>query len=135
MRSRTDQHEQEVAALAQLRDEDIDTSDIPEVRDWSGAAVGKFYRPIKESVTLRIDVDVLAWLKAEGPGYQTRINTFLREVMQRRLPRRSTREVPDSKLTNRHLRFPSLEKHGELERFTQIADVIEARQCVFAPAQ
>ena len=72
---------QELAALVRLRDEDIDTSDIPEVKDWSRAVVGKFFRPIKEPVTLRIDVDVLAWLKSEGPGYQTRINTLLREAM------------------------------------------------------
>jgi uncharacterized protein (DUF4415 family) len=81
MKRRTEQHDPELAALMRLRDEDIDTSDIPEVRDWSKAVVGKFYRPIKEPVTLRLDVDLLAWLKSEGPGYQTRINTLLREVM------------------------------------------------------
>jgi len=43
--------------------------------------VGKFYRPIKEAVTLRLDADVLAWLKSGGPGYQTRINAVLREAM------------------------------------------------------
>ena len=67
-----------------LRDHDIDTSDIPEVRDWRNAVVGKFYRPMKESVTLRLDADVLAWLKAEGPGYQTRLNAMLRQVMLHR---------------------------------------------------
>jgi len=64
-----------------LRDADIDTSDISEVRDWSKAVVGKFYRPLKEPVTLRLDADVIAWLKAEGPGYQTRVNALLREAM------------------------------------------------------
>jgi uncharacterized protein (DUF4415 family) len=81
MTRRTEQHDPELAALMRLRDEDIDTSDIPEVRDWSKAVVGKFYRPIKEPVTLRLDVDLLAWLKSEGPDYQTRINALLREVM------------------------------------------------------
>lgn len=64
-----------------MRDNDIDTSDIPEVRDWSKAVVGKFYRPLKEPITLRLDADVLAWLKSSGPGYQTRINTLLRQLM------------------------------------------------------
>jgi hypothetical protein len=36
-----------------LRDEDIDTSDIPEARNWSKAVVGKFYRPLKEPITIR----------------------------------------------------------------------------------
>lgn len=45
------------------------------------ADVGTLYRPIKKPVTLRIDADVLAWLKKQGPGYQTRINQALRRVM------------------------------------------------------
>ncbi|HXJ05891.1 MAG TPA: BrnA antitoxin family protein [Candidatus Acidoferrum sp.] len=71
----------ELQALLRLRDEDIDTSDIPEITDWSKAVVGKFYRPIKSPVTIRLDADVLAWLKRSGPGYQTRINALLRQAM------------------------------------------------------
>jgi len=71
----------ELDALVRMRDDQIDTSDIPEVSDWSRAVVGKFYRPIKEPVTLRIDRDVLAWLKSAGPRYQTRINGLLRAAM------------------------------------------------------
>ena len=79
----------EIAALATMKDAEIDASDIPEVKDWSGAAIGKFYRPIKEPVTIRIDADVLAWFKSEGRGYQTRINNLLRAAMMRsRNPRR-----------------------------------------------
>jgi uncharacterized protein (DUF4415 family) len=70
-----------LAALVRLRDEDIDTADVPEVKDWTRAVVGRFYRPIKEPVTIRLDADVLDWLKSQGPGYQTRINALLREVM------------------------------------------------------
>jgi hypothetical protein len=44
--------------------------------------VGKFYRPIKKPVTIRVDADVLAWLKRQGSGYQTRINKLLREAME-----------------------------------------------------
>lgn len=54
---------------------------LPEVREWDGAVVGKFYRPIKKPLTLRIDADVLAWLKSQGRGYQTRINQILRSAM------------------------------------------------------
>lgn len=73
--------DKELADLAALRDEDIDTSDMSEARDWSKGVVGKFYRPLKELVTLRIDADVLFWLKSKGPGYQTRINSLLRNAM------------------------------------------------------
>jgi uncharacterized protein (DUF4415 family) len=55
---------------------------LPDVRDWSGAIVGKFYRPIKTPVTIWIDADVLAWLKSQGRGYQTRINNILRGAMK-----------------------------------------------------
>lgn len=74
----------EVQRLAAMRDEDIDFSDIPEDADWSGAVAGKFYRPIKKQVTLRIDADVLAWFKAQGGKYQTAVNAALREHVVRK---------------------------------------------------
>ena len=74
----------ELKALAAMPDEDIDTSDIPEVRDWSGAKRGVFYRPVKKQLTLRIDADVVDWFKRQGEGYQTRINKALREYVARR---------------------------------------------------
>lgn len=77
-----------MAALARLRDENIDLTDLPEVLDWSGAVVGKYYRPLKKSLTIRLDADVLAWLKAQGRGYQTRINMLLRMAMESRARRR-----------------------------------------------
>jgi len=43
--------------------------------------MGGMYRPIKKPVTLRLDADVIAWFKAQGRGYQTRINRALRDVM------------------------------------------------------
>ena len=72
----------ELAALARMPDEKIDLTDAPEVREWRGAVLGKFYRPIKNPVTIRVDADVLAWLKRQGLGYQTRINKLLREAME-----------------------------------------------------
>ena len=71
----------ELRDLEKMNPNDIDLSDLPEVRDWDGAVVGKFYRPIKKPLTLRIDADVLAWLKSQGKGYQTRINRILRSAM------------------------------------------------------
>jgi uncharacterized protein (DUF4415 family) len=72
----------ELAALARMPDDKIDLTDAPEVLEWRGAVVGKFYRPIKKPVTIRVDADVLAWLKRQGRGYQTRINKLLREAME-----------------------------------------------------
>ena len=71
----------EIAALGKMKDIEIDRSDIPEITDWSRAVVGKFFRPMKQAVTLRIDADVLVWLKSKGKGYQTRINQLLRAAM------------------------------------------------------
>ena len=73
----------EIRALKRMRDREIDTTDIPPVLDWSKAVVGKFYRPIKKPLTIRLDADVLAWLKGQGRGYQTRINALLRSSMAR----------------------------------------------------
>lgn len=68
--------------LAQRPERTIDLSDIPEIRELPpDAVIGRFYRPKKQSITIRLDADVLAWLKASGEGYQTRINTYLRKLM------------------------------------------------------
>jgi uncharacterized protein (DUF4415 family) len=75
---------EEMAALTAMPDEEIDTTDIPEITDWSKAVVGRFYRPVKETVTIRLDADVLDWLKQGGKGYQTRVNTILRAVMEQK---------------------------------------------------
>lgn len=72
----------EIRALKRMKDTEIDTTDIPVVSDWSKAVVGKFYRPIKKPLTIRVDADVLAWLKGTGRGYQTRINALLRSAME-----------------------------------------------------
>lgn len=73
---------QDLEALGKMSDEDIDYSDAPRI-DWSNAVRGKFYRPIKKSVTIRLDADVIAWLKSKGEGYQTRLNAMLRQMMER----------------------------------------------------
>lgn len=75
----------ELSYLDSVRDEDIDFSDIPEIRTLEGAVTGKFYRPLKQHVTMRIDADVLAWFKSRHPKYQTAINNVLREYMLAKL--------------------------------------------------
>ncbi len=74
----------ELAALLERSEEDIDFSDITlaTASDWSGAVRGRFYRPVKKQLTVRIDADVLEWLKNGGErGYQKRLNGILRNAM------------------------------------------------------
>jgi uncharacterized protein (DUF4415 family) len=81
MRKRTKEQKRDIRSIAAKRDEDIDFSDVPPVLDWSGAEIGKFYRPKKKPVTMRLDSDVINWLKADGRGYQTKANWLLRNAM------------------------------------------------------
>ena len=76
----------EAERLAALPDEEIDLTDMPEKLDWSKAERGKFYRPVKQQLTLRLDADVIHWFKthAQGGGYQTRINQALRDYVEQR---------------------------------------------------
>ena len=69
--------------LARMPDSDIDTSDIRVLpaSAWENAVRGGLYRPVKKAVSLRLDADVIAWLKKDGKGYQTRVNQMLRERM------------------------------------------------------
>ncbi|HEV3041426.1 MAG TPA: BrnA antitoxin family protein [Candidatus Angelobacter sp.] len=81
MRKPTKEQKREIAAISAKTDADIDFSDIPQHFDWSAAEIGKFYRPPKKPVTLRLDMDVIQWLKADGRGYQTKANWLLRQAM------------------------------------------------------
>ena len=81
MRKVAKEQKRDIVAIAAKKDADIDFSDVPEVVDWSDAEIGKFYRPPKRSVTMRLDQDVLDWLKAYGKGYQTKVNLLLRHAM------------------------------------------------------
>lgn len=67
-----------------ISDEDIDFSDIPPLTEsfWKNAqAFNALYQPKKQQITLRIDANILAWLKSSGKGYQTKINRILRHAM------------------------------------------------------
>ena len=131
----------ELSALARMRDEEINLKDIPETTDWSKAVVGKFYRPPKEAISLRLDTDLLAWLKKGGPGYQSRINVILRSAM-------TSASANDAREHSglrpgcsthptrcRAMHFPALERHGALQGCTRIAGAISERHSVFPVAR
>jgi uncharacterized protein (DUF4415 family) len=82
MRKLTREQRRQIAAVAKKNDAGIDLTEMPEVVDWSGAEIGKFYRPPKKPVTIRLDTDVVEWLKSHGRGYQTRVNHLLRHAME-----------------------------------------------------
>src|SRR2546427_414239 len=79
-RALTAKQKRELAHLTSVRDDQIDTSEIPELPPaaWKNAVRGRFYRPVKQAVSMRLDADVIAWLKKRGKGYQTRANRVLR---------------------------------------------------------
>ena len=79
----SDAQREHLAKVAAMPDETIDTSDIPELSDeaWAAGARGRFYRPVKQQITARVDADVLDWLKSQGSGYQGRLNAILRREM------------------------------------------------------
>ncbi|VCX58068.1 hypothetical protein BANRA_04121 [Acinetobacter baumannii] len=70
-------------AKGTVPDDQLDLSDIPEITDWSNAVrQNQFYR---SKTSIRLDADVLAWFKAQGKGYQTRMNEILRDAMLKRI--------------------------------------------------
>ncbi len=79
----TPQQKAELERLRYLKDEEIDLSDIPELDEkfWTNAKHHPMFKVVKSSTTVRIDADVIAWLKSYGKGYQTRINAILRAAM------------------------------------------------------
>jgi uncharacterized protein (DUF4415 family) len=83
----------ELKALQAKPEREIDYSDIPSLREdfWKKAVRNPFYRPTKTSTTVRIDSDVLHWLRAHGKGYQSRINAILRREMLASLNARNTK--------------------------------------------
>lgn len=89
----TEEQNKQMEELASMPDSIIDTSDIPEWTDkdfanalrLNGKSLSesmKLYKARKVPITARIDMDILEWLKSKGEGYQTRLNTILREAMR-----------------------------------------------------
>ena len=78
------QRQKELEILAALPANRIDTSDVPELTEAQlRRGVRGMYRPVKKPVTIRLDADVIAWLKEDGRGYQTKANALLRREMIR----------------------------------------------------
>ena len=82
---RSDAFRREIEALAARPEDQIDLSEIPEriPQPWDRPVRTSrlFYRPLKKPVTIRLDADVIEWLKSDGPGYQTKANRILRYQM------------------------------------------------------
>jgi uncharacterized protein (DUF4415 family) len=78
-----------LARIDRLKDDEIDYSDIPPLDESFFTKATVPWPPSKQQLTIRLDADVLNWLKANGRGYQTRINRILRAAMESQPPRRS----------------------------------------------
>ncbi|MPV87004.1 BrnA antitoxin family protein [Ostreibacterium oceani] len=70
----------DIKRVIAIKDDAINTDDIPELNEnfWENA---ELYRPKKQQITIKVDADVLLWLKSNGKGYQTRLNEILRKSM------------------------------------------------------
>lgn len=79
----TETQRQHLEALSSRPDDPIDLADMPELTDAELAEMkpAALYRPVKRQITARVDADVLAWLKSQGKGYQSRLNAILRREM------------------------------------------------------
>lgn len=79
----TPARKRKLAELAGRPDSEIDFSDIPPLQEsfWKNAVRNPFYRPVKQQLTVRLDADIVVWLRRQGRGYQTRLNQVLRKAM------------------------------------------------------
>ena len=77
-------NQEDLIRVDAIKDEDIDYSDIPEFKNSSGFHPWqdrKLFKPVKVTVTCKLDADIVTWLKQGGKGYQTRLNAILRQAM------------------------------------------------------
>ena len=72
----------DLARIDRMKEAEIDYSDIPPLDQSFLRKALVAWPPVKKQLTIRLDADVLAWLKGHGKGYQTRINRILRVVME-----------------------------------------------------
>ena len=89
----------DVARLDRLKDRDLDYSEIPPLDPSFFKKATEAWPPAKQQVTVRLDVDVLDWLKLHGKGYQTRLNRILRTAMEHQSPRQP--RMPKSRTRSR----------------------------------
>jgi uncharacterized protein (DUF4415 family) len=89
-----------LARVDRVKDAEIDYSDIPPLDKSFLTRAAQAWPPAKQQLTIRLDADVLTWLKTNGRGYQTRINRILRAAMESTPPSRR-RSTPAPKKTSR----------------------------------
>jgi len=79
----TPARKRKLAQIAARPDSEINFSEIPPLKEsfWKNAVRNPYYRPVKQQLTVRLDADVIAWLRQHGKGYQTRLNRLLRQAM------------------------------------------------------
>ena len=87
----------DLARIDRMKDTEIDYSDVPPLDRSFFTKATEAWPPVKQQLTIRLDADVLAWLKAYGRGYQTRINRILRTAMESQPTRRSRSTAAESK--------------------------------------
>ena len=85
----TEELKREIEALKAMPDSEIDYTDIPKMtkEDFANMVRNPWYKPKKIPVTIRMDSDVLSWLRSGGKGYQTRANSILKHAMMQALRR------------------------------------------------
>lgn len=102
-----DRERAELNRLSRMPDSQIDYSDAPTVKPFpSEIHVGRFYKPVKQQISIRVDADVLAWFRSLGKRYQTHMNDVLRREMQggarsQRAPSRLTSTPPSPRSATR----------------------------------
>ena len=71
--------------LYEERERSLDRAEVPQLppAQWAKGTIGKYYRPLKSQISVRVDNDVLDWLRSKGEGHLTRINAILRKQMER----------------------------------------------------
>ena len=79
----TDELERQIAAISNIKDEEINTLDIQPLSDdsFKNAMFNPYYKPVKKQLTVRLDAVLIEWLKGQGKGYQTRLNDILKKAM------------------------------------------------------
>ena len=87
----SEERKAELKKLAEMPESEIDYSDIPPLDEnfWARAVPNPFFKPVKVHASVRIDSDVLVWLKSQGKDYQTRMNAILRQAMLQSLHHKS----------------------------------------------
>jgi uncharacterized protein (DUF4415 family) len=87
--------------IDRMKNAGIDYSDAPPLDKSFFTTATEAWPPAKRQLTIRLDADVLNWLKAHGRGYQTRINRILRAAMESQGPRARSRSAPAPKKNSR----------------------------------